>query len=50
MVARLSSDKDFETLLQSFTLLDNNYHLYLVGEGDLRKTIQDMIIKYRTCR
>lgn len=46
MVARLSSDKDFETLLQSFTLLDNNYHLYLVGEGDLRKTIQDMIIKY----
>ena len=46
MVARLSSDKDFKTLLQSFTLLDNNYHLYLVGEGDLRKTIQDMIIKY----
>lgn len=43
MVARLSADKDFSTLLKAITLLDNNYHLVLVGEGNQRKQIEDEI-------
>lgn len=43
MIARLSTDKDFSTLLKAMTLLSNDYHLVLVGDGDLRNQIKNEI-------
>lgn len=43
MVARLSSDKDFHTLLDAMTILNSDYHLVLVGGGELRKQLEDEI-------
>lgn len=43
MVARLSADKDFSTLFRAMALLDNNFHLVLVGDGNLREQIEDEI-------
>ena len=45
MVARLSSDKDFHTLFDAMTLLNNDYHLVLVGDGELRKPLETEILK-----
>ena len=41
MVARLSTDKDFLTLLKAMTLLNDDYHLVLVGDGELYQQIID---------
>ncbi|MDN0071270.1 glycosyltransferase [Bacteroides caecigallinarum] len=46
MVSRLNKDKDFKTLLHSMIYLDNNFHLILVGDGVLRKNIEQEIKKY----
>ena len=40
MVARLSVDKDFHTIIEAMSLLGEDYHLVLVGEGDLRPQIE----------
>ena len=46
MVSRLSSDKDFDTLLKAFTYLDSDYHCVLVGDGELKHEIEQKISNY----
>lgn len=43
MVARLSPDKDFETLFNAMSLLNDDYHLVLLGEGELRQQLEEKI-------
>lgn len=43
MVARLSKDKDFNTLIHAMQFLSDDYHLVLVGEGDQRLLIETQI-------
>lgn len=43
MVARLSTDKDFYTIIRAMSLLSSDYHLVFVGDGDLRSQIEDEI-------
>lgn len=43
MVARLSKDKDFKTLIHAMQYLSDDYHLVLVGEGDQRHSIETEI-------
>ena len=43
MVARLSKDKDFETIIRAMKELEDDYHLILVGDGEERMTIETMI-------
>lgn len=45
MVARLSPDKDFDTLLNAMSILNNEYHLVLLGDGELRKHIEKKIVE-----
>lgn len=49
MAARLSSDKDFYTLIDAFSLLNNDYHLVLLGEGELRSQIEERIREKNLC-
>lgn len=43
MVARLSKDKDFHTIIKTMSLLSSDYHLVFIGDGDLRPQIEDEI-------
>lgn len=43
MVARLSADKDFHTIIGAMSLLNADYHLVFVGDGDLRLQIETEI-------
>lgn len=45
MVARLSADKDFHTIIEAMALLNADYHLVLVGDGNLRSQIENEIQK-----
>lgn len=49
MVARLSSDKDFNTLIDAISFLNNDYHLVLLGEGELRSQIEERIREKNLC-
>lgn len=46
MVARLSNDKDFVTLIKGMSFLDSDYHCVLVGDGDLKEKITEDIKYY----
>jgi len=42
MVARFSPAKDHETLLKALSMLPEEYHLLLVGEGPTKKTVYQL--------
>lgn len=42
MASRFTESKDHETLVKSLTLLKDNYHLILAGEGPLKNNIRDL--------
>lgn len=43
MVAAFRSQKDHETLIRAFTLLPEDYHLLLVGDGECRAKYEQMV-------
>lgn len=45
MVARLSADKDFHTIIEAMSFLNEDFHLVFVGDGDLRPQIEAEIRK-----
>lgn len=47
MAARFVEGKDFKTLIEVFTLLDDNYHLLLIGEGEYLNECKDYVEKLK---
>ena len=41
-VGRLSYEKGFDILINIMKMLDKTYHLYIIGEGEYRRTLEDM--------
>jgi glycosyltransferase involved in cell wall biosynthesis len=46
-VGMLRKQKAFDRLLYVFKLLDNRYHLHIIGEGSERKTLEELIDKLK---
>lgn len=44
MVAAFRPQKDHATLLRAMTRLSDDYHLWLVGDGELRKQVEQLVV------
>lgn len=49
MTARFSYPKDHKTLINCFAQLPENYYLILVGEGNLKKEIEEHVLAQNMC-
>lgn len=47
MVAGFRDAKDQDTLIRAFSLLPNNYKLWLVGDGERRKILENLAIELK---
>lgn len=45
MASRFVKGKDFETLIDAIGQLNDNYHLLLVGDGELFNSVKDYVVK-----
>lgn len=45
-VGRLSRQKGFDILIESMYLLDDKYHLSILGEGEEKETLLELVKKY----
>lgn len=50
MVAGFRYQKDQPTVIRALALLPDNYHLFLVGDGERRKEYEDLIHKLSLCQ